>query len=679
MKERFFKYRYEFSLALLTLVMLAVMERSHPYFFLQDDNRTFHLPYYVHNLKALLAGELPFFNFNQYLGTPVSFLSAPFYPINYIAMLLSRLFLGHYFGTMEFVAAIHLVIAAAGYYRFGRGLGLAELSCCFGAIAWAFSPFVITLGNSWIHVLGFAAWLPWMLHYSLRQIDGFNLKDSLLLLIFRLLALLLGYPQWFLYAVFFELIILAAFYAVPGRVGRRGPAGLVCRYGANYLAFFFIALPFLLQLLRESSLSFTRNNVLSWEEYSLSSYNITEWLNGLLIPFSDTGNHLFGELNFVSHLGYLPLLLALLAIASLKNSRFSRETVIFALLGLFSFLWSADIVITKIFYAFPFFNKLRYPFKLQFFTGFFLVTLSVFGFNLLAEWLKEKLRGGARIVLCTLLLLHALNFLALYTLLPQRMLSSHLDVPPFTEPLKERFASGRIVSAGPDVVWDGERVVPGNSLPILGYNYAMLWGLQHFGGYEALLSGENFNASLRLINNSIFNVAPDTALNFSTDVPLEYLRKWGVRWYVVAGQIPLAGTDGLELVQRDRYRNVLYDPAGKPLLYWADEPRADLPEYRFRTNSVEIATRRESEGVLIINVLSNPFFRGYLDGMEIPVAETDDGQMSVVVPAGSHNIQLKYVDRNFRLGGMYSCAFLLVAVFCWLATRFKSPRGTVGG
>src|SRR6185369_7937425 len=124
------------------------------------------------------------------------------------------------------------------------------------------------------------------------------------------------------------------------------------------------------------------------------------------------------------------------------------------------------------------------------------------------------------------------------------------DVPPFTEPLKERFASGRIVSAGPDVVWDGERVVPGNSLPILGYNYAMLWGLQHFGGYEALLSGENFNASLRLINNSIFNVAPDTALNFSTDVPLEYLRKWGVRWYVVAGQIPLAGTDGLELVQR---------------------------------------------------------------------------------------------------------------------------------
>ena len=669
MRESLFKYRYELSLALLVLAMLAVMEARHPYFFLQDDNRTYHLPYYVHNLKALLGGELPLFNFNQYLGTPVSFLSAPFYPINYIAMLLSRLFLGHYFGVMESVAAIHLVIAGIGFYRFSKEFGLAELSCFFGAIAWAFSPFVITIGNSWIHTLGYAAYLPWILCFSIRQINGFKIRDFLLLLLFRLLALLLGFPQSVLYIATFDVMLVAILFVVRSK--KCSTKEFVSSYLCNYLLLLIISLPVLLQLFREASLSFSRKSVLSWGEYALYSYRIIDWLNGLLVPFADSGRHLFGELNFVSHIGYLSLILALLAVCSLKNSRFRREIVIFALLALFSFLWSEDILVTKIFYIIPFFNKLRYPFKLQFFTGFFLVTISVFGFNLLSEWLKEKLRGGAFIILCSLMLLHVLNFIALYTLLPQRMLSNHLDVPPFTEPLKERFSDGRIVSAGPDVVWDGERVVPGNTVPTLGYNFAMLWGLQHFGGYEALLSERNFNASMGLVNNSIFNVAPDTALNFTSDVPLEYLRRWGVRWYVVGSQIPLAGTDGLELVQSDRYRKVLYDPSGKPLVYWAEEVNADAPEFFFRSNSVEITTQRGSEGLLVVSVLYNPLFRGYLDGKEIPVTETQEGQMSLAIPSGRHTVSVTYVDSGFRKGLLVSCAFLLSAAVLFGTTRFK--------
>jgi len=370
MKNFLFKYRYVASLTLLTLIMLAAMESRHPYFFLQDDNRTYHLPYYVHNLKALLGGELPLFNFNQYLGTPVSFLSAPFYPINYIALLLSRLFLGHYFGTMEFVAAIHLVVAGIGFYRFCKGFGLEEPSCCFGAVAWAFSPFVITLGDSWIHVLGFAAWLPWILLFSLRQIRAFNIRDSLLLLLCRLLLLLLGYPQWFLYAAFFEVVLVAGIYFLSRRAAQEGFALVAFRYAANYLALSLLTFPFLLQLFRESSLSFSRSRVLSWGEYTLYSYRLKEWLNGLLVPFHDSGSHLFGELGFVSHVGYLSLFFALPAIFSVGKEKCRTEILLFASLALISFLWSANILITNIFYLFPFFNKLRYPFKLQFFTSF---------------------------------------------------------------------------------------------------------------------------------------------------------------------------------------------------------------------------------------------------------------------------------------------------------------------
>jgi len=672
MKDCLFTYRHEIFLSLLTLVMLSLMELSHPYFFLQDDNRTFHLPYYVHNLRALAEGEFPLFNFNQYLGTPVSVFSAAYYPLNYLALLLSSLVFGHHFAAMEFIAAVHLVAAALGFYRFSRGLGLSGAAGCFGAVAWAFSPFVITIGNSWAHTLGHAAWLPWILHFSMRQLHGFSLRNSLLLLLFRLLALLLAYPQWLLYTILFELIILGSLYLTIEREGRPAAGALIFRYAANYLALLFAALPFLLQLLRESSFSFARNRVLPWDEFAMYSYRVKVWLHGLLVPFSDVGHHYFGELDFVSHIGYLTLICVIIALFNLKNREFGAKIILFALLAALSLLWSADIIFTKVFYQIPLFNRMRYPFKLQFFTGFFLVTTASFGFELACRSMSERFGSWRPYLLAFVLLAHVANFLLLYTVIPQRMLSHHLDTPPFEEPLKERLADGRIVSAGPDVVWDGERVAPGHTVPTLGYNFAMLWGLHHFGGYEALLSEKNLQAALGLINNSIFNVAVDTPLDFSKDVPLDHLRKWGVRWYVVNSRIPLKGTEALETVHGDKFRNVLYDPSANPLVYWADNLKSAVAEFHFRANSVEITTQRGSEGLLVINVLHHPFFRGYLDGREVPVSETEDGQMSVAIPAGEHGVTLKYVDNSFRTGALVSCAFLLSAVALWGAAEFRA-------
>jgi uncharacterized membrane protein YfhO len=141
---------------------------------------------------------------------------------------------------------------------------------------------------------------------------------------------------------------------------------------------------------------------------------------------------------------------------------------------------------------------------------------------------------------------------------------------------------------------------------------------------------------------------------------------------VVNSQVPLKGTEGLELIHRDQYRNVLYDPAVKPLVYWADWLNAAAPKFSLRTNIVEIKTQSSSEGVLIINVLFNPFFRGYLDGRELPVTETEDGQMSVVVPAGNHKVELQYIDSNFRKGLLISLVFLLSAGVFIGMKKFKS-------
>ncbi len=672
--EKLSAWKFPLLLVFLTIALLAVIELRHPYYFLQDDNRVYFLPYFVHNLNALLGGELPFFNFHQYLGTPVSFLSAPFYPVNYLAMFLSRLFLGHYYGMMEFVAAIHLVIAALGFYRFARQFDLEEMSCVFGALAWTFSAFIMIVGNSWIHVVSYAAYIPWILFFSIRQMQStFSTRSFLTLAFVRLLAFLVGYPQWFIYTVTFEVLLVAALYVVEKKRGTNEhsqlctPFFFAVRYVAGYALFLILALPEILQLLHESGDSAARKTALSWNEYVMNAYDMKLWLHGLVTPFLEADVNRFGELHYISHIGYLSILFVLLALTQVRNLRIA----IFALLATMSLLWSADIVFTKAFYYLPFFNKLRIPFKLQFFTGFFLAALATLG----ADIFFSRIKGRGHQVFCwsagVILFLHLANFALLYGFMPSRMLADYLDTPPFSEPLQKMLTGGRIVSAGPDVVWDGEKAAPEYMVPALGYNFATLWGLYHFGGYEGLLSERNLQATLGLKNSSVYNIAPNTVLNVSTDIPLDHFRKWGVKWYVINSRIPLTGTDGLTLVSRDRYRQVLHDPAGKPFVYWADALKTAAPPFSFRTNSVEIATSRAHEGLLLVNVLYNPFFRGYLDGKEFPVTETEDGQVSVVVPAGGHTVTIAYVDTNFWKGLLVSGALLLGGAAVWVAVKFR--------
>ena len=70
--------------------LFIIMEFKHPYYFLSDDNRTFYLPFFTHNFRAIINGELPFFNFHQNLGIShfSNFQSAIFYPLTYFSMLL---------------------------------------------------------------------------------------------------------------------------------------------------------------------------------------------------------------------------------------------------------------------------------------------------------------------------------------------------------------------------------------------------------------------------------------------------------------------------------------------------------------------------------------------------------------------------------------------------------------
>jgi hypothetical protein len=675
--------RYLALLVSLTLLLTLLIEIRHPFYFLQDDNRTLYLPFYVHNLRALIGGEFPFFNFHQYLGTPVTIQYATLYPINYLALCLSMMVFGNYFAAMEILAAVHLVVAALGFFYLLRFFKLDEMSCLFGALTWAFCGFVITAGNSWIQIIGFAAYLPWILFLAIRQIYRFDISIFGVLALLKVFEFFLGYPQLFIYTATFEFLTIVLLYGadtghdreIPERIGFRRPSLLkvVLAYFANYAVVFVVCLPLILQTAYQTAVSANRKELLSWEVYAAYSYKLLYWVHGLFVPFRPVDITTQFDLQFLSHVGYLTILFVVAASLPLKSLRLSHQNsfpwlgvtqkTVFWLLALFSLLWAGDILITKILYHVPVFNRLRFPFKLCLYSSFYFIIIAASGFDTCWRWFRWVTRTRRTLVVVVMVMimsLHVANFMVLYVVLPQQMFSHHLDPLPLAEPLAGKLTDGRIVSASLDDVFDGEKIIPGYSAPLLGFDYATLWGLYQFGGYDPMVSEKAQKAALGIKNNPVFNLPSNEPFGVPSET-LEYFRKWGVRWYIVNKAIPLRHSSGFTLIEKDTRRNVLEDPLAKPMVYWQGGS-PDKPMYKFLTNSVEVDCTSTSGDTLIINVLHHPFFSARMDGQLLPITETADQQVSMHVPRGNHRILLKYTDAYFLYGAMVSAVFLLLLI-----------------
>lgn len=663
-------------MVLVVLLLFGVIEAAHPYFFFQDDNRGQNLPYYVHNLRALAAGEFPFFNFHQFLGTATFSCMQPatFYPVNYGALLLSKLLFGHVYASIDIIAFTHLQLAALGLYSFLRYLGINAPGSFFAGLTWAFCGFVVSVGNSWIFITGIAAWLPWILLFATRQIFKVNPRDFAVLALLRLMLLFVGHPQFFAYCVLFDFLTVLLLYWSFRKQGEnyRGrhllPATTCClNWLAGYFCVFIAALPLLLPVMHQVTISKARSHVISFEDYIDFSYDFGQWWNGLLTPFFEPDKVYYCNQHYISHIGYLSPVFIVVALFLLRRGENRRQILAVAGLALFSLFWACDIVVARLIYLVPFFNRFANPFKLGFFTSFYLIIIAAYGVHCGYEYLRSRWAGRRIVVTVTvvLLALHLGGLLLYHTVSPQKMFSRHFDPVPLDEPLKDVLASGRVASLGLDEHQFDGYVVYGNSVPTLGFNYATLFGLYHIGGYEVLVANKNANAALGLNYYSLFYARPGTEINLQRDMELDYLRKWGVRWYSIDKKIPVSTSGNIRLFSSDQWRNVYEDLAARPFVFWNDTLDDRQVRFNFTTNAVSLDSRRLTDGELVVNVLYNPFFVATVDGKTAVITESADGQMLLRVPAGRHTATIVYRDPYFYLGLYISAAVALAGALTY--------------
>ncbi|HVS16526.1 MAG TPA: hypothetical protein VMV46_21635 [Thermoanaerobaculia bacterium] len=680
--RRFSAWVLALALPVLTFAALEVVT---PYGFAQDDNRDFFLPLYEHNVRALAHGELATYNFYQSLGTPhlSNGQAATLHPLPYLAAFLSRLTLGHDFAAIDVLALLYLLIAAAGCLFLSSTLRLSIWPFALLVASMIASPTFSYAARSWIHCLALLAATPWSLGFTLRLVEGRSArllagKAATLAFLFYV-----GYPQWLLLLLVLEAIaftpMLLRATLSPG--ASRSILARVATESMLVLAVFTtFCLPLLLPMWSQMARSSTRSQALHFGEFASQPASLSAILDAWVWPWQRLWaqpRSIFVDVSSPPsflHPGWLVLLLCLLGLGawSRQGRGLSRgETFGLGCLcaGGFGVLWATG-ALSFLFFHVPIFNRFRWPFKSILPASLFLIV----GAAIVAESLLRRSKGTQR-----LLAIAVVAQIAVLLLLSARptvpAFLEHRDSYPFSQDWGDGLREGRVVTLGYGLPNPPFGL---HSAPALGFNYATLFRVFHFGGYEPLRLSLNERATLGLDHVSSLNVAPEA-------IPVDYLRLWGTRWYVVH---PLAAEhyrttlEERGLVRRSvtTFREVFEDPLAEPLASaTADCTVAQPGVEALGVNSLRIRVRCLDDGILTLRFLANPFLEFLDDSGENVLSSDPLGRIVLPLMPGDQTIMLRYRDPWLAIG-VLSCALAMIVWAGWtLLQRVRSrPAVSVG-
>ena len=148
--------------------------------------------------------------------------------------------------------------------------------------------------------------------------------------------------------------------------------------------------------------------------------------------------------------------------------------------------------------------------------------------------------------------------------------------------------------------------------------------------------------------------------------PGAFPHAWVVHKTIVAGSREEVIRTVLSPAVNLRENVVLDRPAVVEACSGGESARVD----RYENQRVDLSVQLACSGVL---VLSDNWFPGWsatLDGKRVPILEADGALRAIIVPGGSHRIEMRYRPASIALGGAVSLTtFLLVAALAIVRRR----------
>ncbi|MBM3734981.1 MAG: YfhO family protein [Acidobacteria bacterium] len=674
-----------------------------------EDLATQVLPWFQTQARQIQQGELPLWDSYPWNGQPLAAQMQPgsFYPLNWLLFLsplqdgrLRPGYLGAYRVLLHFVALVFC-------YRLCRSLGLSRSASALGGSAFAFDGFVGT--SPWPQWVNGACWAPLVLLYQLRALAGHRpVRNAALSGAGLGAAFLSGHPQ----VPLFLAIVSLGVWIWRKRLWQAGISAA------------FMALIAAAQLL--PGIEFGRA-ALRWVGYAdpvawnqRVPYEVHEKFS--FVPTTILGFiYPSGYFHADPHMGAVCVVLALLGLAAAWHRPEVRVLAAVAGAGLVIAMGGWSLVQGLLYALIPDADKARNPATAIFLTNTALAALAAVGLDHLqrgtGSWSRHAvwaLTGIGVSAMAAIQFVHgsqgepaigitaAAALIAAGTIeawrrgaLPAGQSSAILIALAVTEfahstagllaPRGDRDRNKWNLSingftAFADYIRQQPgrfRIDPGETA--MPKNWGAWHGIEMWGGYQPAVLEDPVRYELgawepRLLYGVQFSVGKAPTAGFQQEVARE--GEWRLyynpgtfpRVWIVSGIIRSRGRDETNEIIRTRLTD-LYSAAiveNQPvpdLTPCLGEGGAEIEEHR--ASRIRIRAKMPCLGMV---VLSETWFAGWtaeIDGKPALVYRVNGGMRAVVVPAGTHQVEMRYRPRAVYYGaGITLLGLAALVVVC---------------
>jgi hypothetical protein len=668
-KEIFFGVLLIFVLA----GWLSFLEATKPNFFLFGDNSSYFLPSYINNWRAVVEEKtIPLITWHQFLGQ--TYLgqgqNSVLYPPVYGAVFLSKVLFGNVYSTIDILVISHLLVAAVGMYFLLRRLKISTIVSFLGSLVWITAPFIIGLTKEWVNISYAVAYLPLNFLLLEKLVAKPRMRYVWGLAFLKMFMSLQGYVQWVLLLTEFEVLYVAltVFWHLR-KQGKDVVKEFLRKYVLSFVILFFLVAPLFFPMLYAQQMSRHRSVHIPFLYFMGGAMDAMTFLKAQVFMFASRVYYGWGS--YIYFVGPISLLLLLLASSRKVMTELRRKRMnTYVVMSLVALLLCTPLSMWL--YFIPVLSLFKGPPKYFLFFGFFLV-ISVAG--IIRALTKQTRKRNIYVLYVLLLLTVALNMLIVwqsradrvYTVTQGEPESSEyvkidinrwvLDNPPkigVIDYIEKR--NGRVFSYG---INDSEK--------ILVYNFATMFGLYHFGGYDTLASRLNGYLSLDPI---YFN----SYIKDFTPTLLDYLSVWSVRYIITTDTEEhydaLGGYPQLKETYREDGVLMYENTRSRPFVYESDAVEETVP-FEFGVNHIDAYPKKEEAHRLTFSIAPLPLFYYYFDGERAGRVTSQDGPVEVNVPAGTKKVTIRYVDYPFIVGVSLFVVFWVGVAGYWIRRRVR--------
>jgi len=631
------------TIIILVASLLLTLETKHPHYFLDNDNSSTFLPYYIHAWRSVIDNNtLPFFNSHQSLGEPFLALgqTGTLYPPIYLSVWLSLTVFQSPFYTIEILVASHLLLAAIAMYTLLRRFSVQYTYSVLLSILWITYPYILGMSKSWANISFLALFLPLNYIFLESLIKRPNLTNITMLAVTKACYILSGYPQPVFLLTFLEAIFLLwLIFIDPKHMEPKKRLKIITAYCLSSSLVLLLSAALLFPMYEITQNSAWRSSPMPISKIVDNAVKANHFFLAQIFQFKPKS--IYNASSELLYFGWFNIgLLLLLTIRKIRTSEAHIRITLYALLSLISYLLSTSLY--KYLYPITPFNVFRGPHKFFPFALFF-ATIAIAG---IIKQLSNKKPIAAQIPIIILITSSiALNIHVIW----QNSNNTHFSVP--IELPIDLGVSNYLDNTG-RVITQHASSRPEHQYKYLAFDFATLFGYYHFGGYNPLISKINHNLTYALYHYNHFKQHPSQKI-------LDHLSTWGVKYFINTSNNN-EGIPQLTKIFQSGNLKLYKNTAAKPFVYSKLDPDLPIPHH-IGINHIDIYPPVKEAQTLVVSFAPLPRWYLFLDDKAVGRIKHKNttSPIQVDIPANTSKVTIRYIDYAFVFGAIISLTTIL--------------------